>query len=322
VFPKYAGLGGGNKSIELTMKCYFITMHYEMHAQAAFKAIMKPTNWLVLLLGLSLGAIVKADAAEPKVVASIYPLHSLTAGVMAGVGTPILLLESGLSPHDFALKPSQARLLQAADLVVWIGVGLEYPLVRFVENLSPERSLALTDQSSTGEPNLHLWLDPVHAQLIVTALVDRLSALDPQHAARYSANGNALYQRLDELTGELEMLLGPVRAVPYIVFHDAYGRFERRFGLAHRGAVTPDPERRPGARQVRRIRAAIVDIGAVCIFREPQFNRRILSAIVEDRDIQVGELDPLGAGLEPGVNGYFQLMRNLASEFVRCLSRQ
>ena len=282
---------------------------------------MKILKYFVIAVALIIGVTAKDSAAEPKVVASIYPLHALAAGVMAGVGTPALLLEGDVSPHDFALKPSQARLLQSADLIVWVGDGLEYPLARFLQNLPAGRSLRLTEPGAASGQNLHIWLDPDRAQQIVSALVNNLSALYPANAARYRANGGKLNQRIADLTIELEVQLQPFHGTPYIVFHDAYSHFERRFGLANRGTVTPNPERRPGARHIRQMRETIAASGARCIFREPQFEPQTLAAIVEGSDIHIGQLDPLGVGLEPSVNGFFHLMRNLAQDFTGCLSR-
>ncbi len=64
-----------------------------------------------------------ADA--PKVVVSIKPIHSLVASVMQGVGEPALLVRGGASPHTYTLKPSDAKSLSAADLVVWVGPEME-----------------------------------------------------------------------------------------------------------------------------------------------------------------------------------------------------
>ncbi len=61
---------------------------------------------------------------SPNVVASIEPVHSLVAAVMAGVGEPLLLVGGGASPHTASLRPSQAAALQSADLVFWIGESL------------------------------------------------------------------------------------------------------------------------------------------------------------------------------------------------------
>ena len=63
--------------------------------------------------------------AEIKVVTSIKPIHSLASYLMQGVGSPDLIVDGYASPHGFALKPSHAKMLQEADLIFWVGEGLE-----------------------------------------------------------------------------------------------------------------------------------------------------------------------------------------------------
>lgn len=75
-------------------------------------------------------------AAEPNVVTSIKPVHSLVAGVMEGIGKPFLLIDGAASPHGFALKPSQAFLLQGADVVFWVGPELETSLEKPIDTLA------------------------------------------------------------------------------------------------------------------------------------------------------------------------------------------
>ncbi|SOH93796.1 zinc transport system substrate-binding protein [Monaibacterium marinum] len=79
------------------------------------------------LLSLTLPASLLCTAAfadVPDVAADIAPVHSLVARVMDGVGTPSLIVQSGASPHEYSLRPSEARALQEADLVFWIGPDL------------------------------------------------------------------------------------------------------------------------------------------------------------------------------------------------------
>ena len=149
----------------------------------SYETVMTAFFQLTVALALILGGISKAAAGEMNVVASIFPLHSLAAGVMNGVGEPTLLLEGGLSPHDFALKPSQARILQSADLLIWVGESLEYPLARFAGNLPPGRSFPL-NSGADARQNPHIWLDPREAKRIVSAVVLKLRALDPGHPRR------------------------------------------------------------------------------------------------------------------------------------------
>ncbi len=79
----------------------------------------------ILLSSISLFSFISYAEAEPKVVTSIKPLHSLISYVMDGVGSPNLLVDGSSSPHTFQLKPSHATMLQEADLVFWIGEDLE-----------------------------------------------------------------------------------------------------------------------------------------------------------------------------------------------------
>ncbi len=91
------------------------------------------TRILAALVGMFAATAVHAS---PNVVASIKPVHSLVAGVMKGVGEPSLLVEGAGSPHSYALKPSQARVLSKADLVFWMGHDLEAFLESAVENIA------------------------------------------------------------------------------------------------------------------------------------------------------------------------------------------
>ncbi|WP_286175556.1 zinc ABC transporter substrate-binding protein [Labrenzia sp. CE80] len=74
--------------------------------------------------------------AEPRVVTTIKPIHSLVSGVMEGVATPDILIDGAASPHGFALKPSQAAQLQDADLVFWVGEGLETALAKALTSVA------------------------------------------------------------------------------------------------------------------------------------------------------------------------------------------
>lgn len=88
---------------------------------------------VIVTLALFVSLMPAAQAAaksETAVVASILPVHSLVAGVMEGVSRPTLLVPGGASPHSFALRPSDARRLEAAQAVFWVGPAMETFLVR------------------------------------------------------------------------------------------------------------------------------------------------------------------------------------------------
>ena len=114
--------------------------------------------------------------------------------------------------------------------------------------------------------------------------------------------------------------LRPVAGLPYIVFHDAYPYLEQRYGLTPAGAISVSPDRQPGARRLSEIAARVKQVGARCIFSEPEFQPKLARLLAETTGARVGVLDPLGADIPPGPDAYFTLMQNLADNLVACLS--
>lgn len=297
--------------------------------------------------------------AAPNVVVTLPPLHSLTAAVMQGVGDPHLLLKGGESPHSYAMRPSDAKALEAADMVIWIGPSLEQFMVRPIAALAPDAvSIELIDTPGIelralreggpweahdhdhghahdhgdhdhgdhdhgdheAEVDAHIWLDPVNAQKMATYIAAELGSTDPENAETYSENAATLVEELEQLTGVLETELAPVRSRPFIVFHDGFGYFEGRFGLTGAGSITVNPEVPPGGRRLAELRLKIEDQEAVCVFSEPQFPRDVSERLVESTPAKVGVIDPLGSGLAPGPALYPTLLENLAESFAACLS--
>ena len=170
-----------------------------------------------------------------------------------------------------------------------------------------------------GEYNMHLWLDPANAEVIVDSMADALSRLDPERASVYWENAAAMRARLRALDEELEEAFAPVRDRGFIVFHDAWQYLDTRYGLRAVGSVTVSPEQAPGAARLAEIREKITDAEAICVFAEPQFEPRLVQTLVEGTNAATGTLDPLGAGLEDGPDLYFDLMRANAAAFRACV---
>ena len=309
-----------------------------------------PFRQLGLCLLLLASNIVRAQAKAIDVVVSIEPVHSLVAGVMAGVAEPELLIKGSQSPHEFSLRPSDMRALSAADLIVWVGPGLETALSGLLSkgglhakvmtlagddnpDLLPTREgvdweshahpmpaePADHETAHADETDSHIWLSPRIARRIVQQVSDTLALMDSANAGRYRDNAARLIVRLQQLDDRLRAQLEPVRERPYIVFHDAYHYFEQHYGLNAVGSVSISPERAPGARRVHELRQKILQLNARCVFTEPQFQPRLIGTLVEGTHAKIGQLDPLGSDLTPGPEAYFQLMQRLADNLVDCL---
>jgi len=286
-----------------------------------------------------------ADAA-PRVVTSFAPLHSILAGVMDGIGAPEMLVKAGASPHTYAMRPSEARLLEEAQLVFWIGPDYETFLRRPLASLAgraravsmaslpgltklPARSGGAWEVDDHGHghkhaanaTDSHMFLDPRNMMLLAQAAANELARLDPGNADRYAANATKTVAGLEALDRELAATLRPLAGRPFVVFHDAYQYLEARYGLSPAGSITISPERRPGAQRIQRIRERIRRVQAACVFAEPQFEPSLVRTVVEATDARTGTLDYVGVGVPPGPDAYANVMRGLAASLSACLAR-
>ena len=86
-----------------------------------------------ILAFICLAGVARAEV--PQVATDIAPVHGLVAEVMDGLSTPALIVPTGTSPHHHAMRPSEARALAQADLVIWVGPTLTPWLERPVRTL-------------------------------------------------------------------------------------------------------------------------------------------------------------------------------------------
>ena len=330
-------------------------------------------TFLIIVL-FSIFSLVSSANAEVKVVTSIKPIHSLASYVMDGVGKPDVIVDGYNSPHGFSLKPSHAKMLENADLVIWIGEDLEAFLEKPLDTIAKKaKNIEIMDLKGIkklkfreknifeghddhghdehkehghdehkdehkehghdehkdehkehdgheghghGEHDPHVWLDPMNAKVIVKEITKQLVQLDSKNSAAYKANSKKALADIDKLTKNIKKDLS--KDLRFVVFHDAYQYFEKRFGIQVLGALTVNTDVMPGAEQLSEIREVIEHEKVNCIFSEPQFNPSIIKSIAKDTKVKTGILDPLGAKLDKGKNLYFDLLNDMASSFKGC----
>jgi len=290
--------------------------------------------------------------AAPRVVASVVPVQSIVAAVMGDTGTPDLLLKGSMSEHRAVFTPAQIAALGNADLVFIVGQGLEAKLAQISgsEAVNGKAFISLSEapdiktlpirEGGAWEPDTdehdhasegtaaegvlrfdpHVWLDPGNAKAMARAVAKDLAAADPANAATYEANATAFEAEVDKVAAEIATELAPVKDKPFIVFHDAYHYFEKHFGLAGAGSISDVSAQAPSAERLAAVRDKIMASGAACVFREPQFDDKVVQTVIEGTGAREGVLDPLGASLTPGPAAYPQLLRNLATALKDCLA--
>jgi zinc transport system substrate-binding protein len=299
---------------------------------------------LALASALLSSASAQAAGEAPPVAATVRPLHSLVAAVMAGIGKPDLVISGNTPARDYVPAAGEVERLAKARLVFWIGPMLErnlrLPLASVAGAtevvavstgagivLRPARTGGawdLDDDAPVGsgtvsETDGDLWLDPRNARAIVATVTARLGAADPAHAGRYTSNAAKLYQRLDALDASFQQQLEPVAGWHFLVYRDNYQYLEQRYRLSAAGAVLGAGGAPPGPIRMEALRHQIKLSHARCVFGEPDSPEPLLDAVTDGLGVSTGVLDPEGVALKPGPDLYFDLMNGLLGSLRKCL---
>ncbi len=281
-----------------------------------------------LLFCTALPALV--DAAELRVVTTIRPVHSLVAAVMVQ-GQPSLLYSGTESPHETALRPSQARALQAADLIVRVDAGFETALRRPLRTMASGATILTLSQAAgvtrlprRGEGGTgtdpHIWLDPRNAAAMVRAIPDALAALDPQRANALRARAEQAAVEFSRLDSEIAALLAG-RPPTFVAGHDAFQYFEARYGLQAVGALIGPDGSRLGVRGSRELRRRALAAKAGCVLDDGPIPGRLARTLAADLGARLVSFDVLGSNLEPGPGLYPALLRQGTKILAACLGK-
>ena len=314
--------------------------------------LMIKTTLGTAICGLWLSGMVSADV--PQVTTDIPVTHSLVTRVMAGIGTPDLIVNRGASPHDYSLRPSNAASLEAADLVFWINSELTPWLegalktlaadAKIIELMDAKGSTVLpyregttfeahhhehkrdekghtTTQNSDATVNIdpHGWLDPDNGKTWLDVIATELSKIDPENTDIYFDNVSQGKTDIDAVISEIDATLAPFRGTNFIVYHDAYQYFERRFDVLAAGSISMGDVSDPSPARIAEIHQTVEELDMTCVFSEPQFNPELVATVVDGTKARARVIDPLGTRLTLGADFYLNLLRNIAQTMASCL---
>ncbi len=288
-----------------------------------------------LCLALGLLASQSASAKDLNIVTDIAPVQALLRDLTAGVQSPVQLIPANVSGHDFALKPSQVRALQKADLIVWMGPQATPGLAKLmtqpefaaksidlnaVDSITrhPLRQAGLiaAQEQTSALSDPHSWLDPENALIWIEDIATQLSATDPENTVRYQAAHDDLKDEITTTSSTIRTLLARIDPVPYIQFHDAFQYFEHRFGLAPIGVVAVDDEESASLGVLSSLRRALSDQKTSCVFVFNEHQTDLAHPLLELPGVRTGILNPLGNG----DLRYPQFLLEIATSYEKCLA--
>lgn len=264
-----------------------------------------------------------------RVVTTVSPITNIVQNIGGDRVQTTGIVPEGTNSHTFEPAPSDARVLAEADVVFVNGLHLEEPTIELAEaNVRPgvpiielgvrtiEPSEYIFDFSfprSAGDPNPHLWTNPLYALRYAEIVRDELSRLDPANAAYFERNFEAFAERiaeLDQAVREVTASVPPGNRV-LLTYHDSFPYFAREYGWRIIGAIQPSDFADPTPQEVARLIDQIRALDVPAIFGSEVFPSPVLEQIAAETGARY--VDDLRDDDLPGENGdpehsYFGLM--------------
>ncbi|MDP8924730.1 MAG: metal ABC transporter substrate-binding protein [Chloroflexota bacterium] len=293
------------------------------------------------LLVLSFGPAPFASAqTRLQVVSTVAPITNIVRNVGGERIDLEGLVPPGVDSHTFEPSPSDARKLAVADLIIVNGLALEGTTIELAEaNLkSGARILELGPGTITrdewvfdfsfpeeyGDPNPHVWMNPLHAARYAELVRDALSEMDPANADVYAANTELFRARVDELD---RAIIATVATIPeenrkLLTYHDSFAYFAPRYGFKVIGAIQPSDFAEPSPREVAALIDQIRYENVPAIFGSEVFPSPVLEQIGRETGVRYYDTlrddDPPG---EPGSpeNTYFGMLQYDVQLMARAL---
>lgn len=144
-----------------------------------------------------------------------------------------------------------------------------------------------------GGADPHIWLDPVKYAEVAKGVGKSLEKADPDHAADYKKNTEALVGELNKLNTAYETGLKNTATKTFITTHSAFGYLAERYGLTQQGIAGIDPEAEPSPARIQEIHTIAEKEKATTVFFETLASDRTAKTLAKDTGLKTGVLDPL-----------------------------
>ncbi|MFB6629211.1 metal ABC transporter substrate-binding protein [Streptomyces sp. NPDC056362] len=279
----------------------------------------------------------KGGDGKLDVVASFYPMQFLAERIGGGHVAVNTLTKPGVEPHDLELKPKQIGELGDADVVLYLK-GIQPAVDEAIAQAGVKNTVdaaTLTklekhgnevghdhegeeaghDHASEAGADPHVWLDPVKYAEVAEGVGSALQKADPDHAADYRKNTEALKKELGDLDTEFETGLRNTATKTFITTHSAFGYLAERYGLEQEGITGIDPESEPSPARIKELQDIAKKDKVSTVFFETLASDKTAKTLAKDTGLRTDVLDPL-EGITDRSEGddYLAVMRsNLAA---------
>jgi zinc transport system substrate-binding protein len=255
--------------------------------------------------------------AAPRVVTSIAPLQEITAALMADVASPQSIIADGASTHHFAFRPSHMRLLQQADLVIWIDRHFEAGFQRVAETLPHKTSqLEILPALGIDGGDGHIWYSPQRLQQLIKIITARLLELDPDNQTRYHNNAQQLSAAIGAWRVETLAQLRD-RQPRFITDHAFTSHLQSDLGYAPIATIHDQHDGHGGLRELGQIEELLRQQPANCLLTQESPAAPLALGLAQKYGLKVITLTP-AVETQSQIPAIIRRLQGLASALHEC----
>ena len=233
-----------------------------------------------------------------NIATTVAPITSIIANIAGGTDATINgIVPEGTNSHTFEPKPSDAAILEQADVVFINGLVLEEPtkelalanlkdgavICEIGTQILPESEYIydFSFPKEGGKPNPHLWTNPPMAKEYAAVARDLLSALNPSNASIFSANYEAFAAKVDALDAAMTTATATISPDQrkLLTYHDAYAYFSVHYGYEVIGAIQPSSFDEPTPKEIADLITQVRESGVKAVFGSEVFPSPVLEQI-------------------------------------------
>jgi zinc transport system substrate-binding protein len=281
---------------------------------------------------------------------TIYPLEDFTKKIGGSYVEVKSIYPPNVDAHSFEPSTKDMIALANSDLFIYTGVGIEGFAEKATEALEKEDVQVLKaadgidliestddnhhddeeghsdenegehtesenhegEEHNHGDVDPHVWLDPVLSIALANNIKNSLSKLMPEHAAEFETNFKQLESELEKLDQEFKTTIESSKTKNLLVSHDAYGYWEKRYGIETIAISGLSPTQEPTQKELQAIIEESTEHNIHYVIFEQNVSPKVSKIIQEELGAKSLTLHNLEAITEENIkqkDDYFSIMR-------------
>jgi len=248
----------------------------------------------ILLLIVLAGCSTKKLSEKQLIVCSTSIIADCTREIVGDKYEVVSLMGPEIDPHSYNPRPSDAKYLDQADVIIYSGFHLEGKMAELFEHLKTRKKVICVAEyyqkdkrivvDAQGAIDPHIWFDPKLWMNAFNGVTKDLSAIYQSDSSVFKTNYDNYNLLIQKEYHDLKLKLAkiPIEQRVIITSHDAFHYFGRAFDCKVKAIQGTSTTQDPSIQAMRELQDYILEHKIKALFVESSVNPKSISSIIEN----------------------------------------